>query len=302
MAETNNTTDFLSPETLVKIDNYQLLASTVVDGFMSGLHRSMYHGLGSEFLQYRAYSPGDDPKHVDWKAYSRSNKLQTKVFQEETNMNCSVILDTSSSMGYKGDRSPCTKLQYGCMLAASMLYLASKQGDNLGLFCYNSSLNEALPPSNRQGRLSEALHALHRVKAEGTSGHVHFLPYVSEAIGKRGLVIIISDFLEQENIAELLKTNGFTRHECLAFQLLDPDELDLPFDGVNRFIDSETGGTIVSAAGSVRENYQKSMNHFIETLRHNLTDIGTLYHNVRTSDSLGEMLAAYLHHRGAVYL
>ena len=131
---------YLDPSILARTSNYQLLARNVVEGFISGMHRSLYHGFGSEFVHYRNYTAGDDLKYVDWKVYARLNRFQIKVFQEETNTNCYIVLDTSKSMDYSGDSSRVTKLEYGKILAACIAYLVNRQGDNVGFYGYDTEL------------------------------------------------------------------------------------------------------------------------------------------------------------------
>ena len=138
----------LDPAILSKIDNYPLLARTVVEGFIAGLHGSLYHGFGSEFVHYRNYSPGDDLKYVDWKVYGRSDKYYVKVFQEETNTNCYIVLDSSASMGYSGADGRMTKLQYGKIIAACLAYLINRQGDNVGFYGYSDQLKCCVQPGH----------------------------------------------------------------------------------------------------------------------------------------------------------
>lgn len=295
-------TDMLSPTTLAKIDNYHLLARIVVDGYVAGMHRSLYHGFGSEFLQYRNYSPGDDLRYVDWKVYGRLDRLHTKVYQEETNFSCSIILDASASMDYQGTRAACGKFRYAAMIAACLAYLAFRQGDDVGLFVYNDKLVARVPPSRRPGHLRRIISEISRVKPENVGHHEKYLRYASEALRRRGLVFIISDFLDLEaDVPGLLRKLRFPRHDCVALQTLDADELDLPFEQTIRFLDSESGESIVTAPRHVRESYQNAVRDYLETLRKTCFDLQIDYLRMDTTRDLGAALAAYLHHRGAVY-
>lgn len=294
--------DILSPAALADVDNYQLLAKVVVEGFMAGQHRSLYHGAGSEFVQYRDYSPGDDLKYVDWKVYGRRDRLHTKVFEEETNMDCTVVLDASASMAYAGERSVCTKLRYGAMVAACLAYLASRQGDNVGLYCYADELLNALPAARPASQLQRVFAALQALRGEGTAAHEKHLPFIAESLRRRGMLILISDFLEVERqVPELLKAFRFTGKETIVVQVLDPDELDLPFEQTIRFRDSETGEQVATSPSAIRKDYQAAMNACLEALRNACHDIQADYLQATTAESLGTVLSAYLHRRGAVY-
>lgn len=294
--------EILSPAALADVDNYQLLARVVVEGFMAGQHRSLYHGAGSEFVQYRDYSPGDDLKYVDWKVFARRDRLCTKVFEEETNMDCTIVLDTSASMAYCGGRAACSKLRYAAMIAACLSYLASRQGDNIGLYCYAGRLVEAMPAARPGSRLQRIFGALQRLAPGDAASHAEFLPYVAESLRRRGMVILISDFLEaEEDVPELLKAFRFTGKETIVVQILDPDELDLPFTETIRFVDSESGERIVTSPDAVRKQYESAMTAYLERLQTACHDIQADYLLATTADSLGKVLAAYLHRRGAVF-
>lgn len=290
-------TELLSPGVLARIDDYSLLARLVVEGFISGLHRSLYQGFGSEFFQYRPYVPGDDLKYVDWKVYSRRDRLQTKVYQEETNMNCCLVLDASASMDYRGDRTACSKLRYASMAAACLAYLASRQGDRVGLYAYAEGLRAVVQPG-RGGGLRGVLAALGGLEAGGTADHRRALDFVSDQVRRRGTVVWLSDFHGVETeAATLLKRFRFAHHEGIAFQILDPDELDLPFGGTMRFVDSEAAGEIVTAPDEVREEYCRRVGEFTETIRRSCLREQVDYQFLRSDENLGNLLAAYLHRR-----
>ena len=290
--------ELLSPAALARIDDYAFLARVVVEGFVSGLHRSLYQGFGSEFFQYRSYVPGDDPKYVDWKVYGRRDKFFTKMFQEETNMNCSIILDASASMGYQGTQAPCSKLRYACMVAACLAYLTTRQGDNIGFHAYNENVVSSIAPGHRTGGLQRILTELYRIKPQGVANHGPVLNYLAENFQRRGLIVLLSDLLDAEDVLEtLLKRFRFAHHECVVFQILDQDEVDFPFARTTRFVDSETGATITTAPSLVQQSFVKSMSELINRARLMCFEQQVDYLTVRTSDNLGNMLAAYLHRR-----
>ncbi len=294
--------EILSPKTLAQIDNYLLLARVVVEGFISGLHRSVYHGFGSEFLQYRNYVPGDDLKYVDWKVFARHDRFYTKVFQEETNMNCNIVLDASASMAYQGNDTACSKYRYGAMVAACLAYLASRQGDNVGFFAYNDRLCCQVNPERRTGHLQRIATELTRVQPEAQARHAECLSYVAEAVRKRGVVIVISDFLEAPDaMAPVLQRLRCAQNDCIAVQVLDPDERNLPFGMTTRFIDSESGDQVMTYPPAVRADYQRAMESFLDRVHRMCLDLQIDHVLTDSAQELGTILAAYLHRRGAVY-
>lgn len=294
--------EILSPATLAKIDNYHLIAKIVIEGFISGIHRSVYHGIGSEFMQYRNYSPGDDLKYIDWKVLGRLDKFHTKVFQEETNFNCSVILDASSSMAYQGNRSPCSKFRYGAMFGACLAYLAARQGDNIGFFSYGGEIKSFIPPGRKEGHLNRIISEISRIKPHGMANHGAFLPHIAKSVRRKGLIVLISDFLDVgENITSLLKNLRISRNDCIVMQVLDADELDFPFRGSVRFFDSESEEHILTAPDNVRSSYVHAMDDYINRVKKACLDIRADYICADTSKDLGEILSAYLHRRGSVY-
>jgi len=290
--------ELLSPATLARIDNYSLLAKTAVEGFLAGLHRSLSHGTGGEFLQYRNYTPGDDLKYVDWKVFSRQNKFHTKVFREETNMNLSLVLDASASLDYQGSRAPCGKFRYAAMVAASLAYMASRQGDNVGLFLYHSGVVQALDPSRSPGQLQRIFGSLTRQTPTGTADHARAWNYLTGHFRSRGMVVFLSDFLDAAHtLPPLLKRIRFAHHDCLAIQVLDPDELDLPFDRSTEFIDAEGSGRIDTYPASVRTDYIRSMDAFLADLTQSMKQSQVDFLRLVTSESLAAALATYLHKR-----
>ncbi|NBD37508.1 MAG: DUF58 domain-containing protein [Verrucomicrobia bacterium] len=288
----------LDPAHLSAIANYSLMAKVAVEGFLSGLHRSLFHGFGSEFQQYRPYTPGEDPRTIDWKVYARRERLQTRLYEEETDMNCSLLVDTSASMNYKGERAVCTKFHYASMVAATLAYLASRQGDNPGLYLYSDQLHEALPPGNRTARYASIHHALARARPSGSADHRLAMDYLGHHLRGRGLVIVISDMLEAENdLPSLLARVRIRHYDVLALQILDPDEIEFPRDKAARFRDLETGRECLTSPLAVADAYDKAMSTASSKLRRGLSGSRVEYRRLSTRDSLGEALASYLHHR-----
>lgn len=289
---------YLDPRVLARIDNYALLARTVVEGFVSGLHRSLFHGFGSEFVQYRNYSPGDDLKHVDWKIYARHHRFQIKMYQEETNTNCYIVLDCSASMAYQGRRSAVSKLHYAKMLAASLAYMVSRQGDNVGFFAYNDRILEAIKPGHRHEQLYRILTALHRLEAAGACDHQSVLSYLGEAFNRRGLVVYITDCLDaDESLYKSLRLFRAAHHDCVLMHILDRDEVDFDFGGTVRFVDAESDGEIVTAPARVRERYLENLQAFLADVTRFAARNDLDYHRFISDEPLSGGLAAYLNRR-----
>ena len=291
----------LDPAHLAQLGNYALMARSAVEGFLSGMHRSLVHGIGTEFLQYRDYTPGADLKYLDWKLMARSDRLYTKVYEEETNMNLYLLLDVSASMDYQGDKAAVSKFHYACMLAACLAYMASRQGDNVGLFAYNEGLCEVIPPGHRGGQLERLLQALTRLEPTGPANHAQMLDVFGNQLRHRGIVVSISDMLECEDVLpEQLKHYRLRHCDALALQVLDPDELDLPESGVMRFRDSETGREVISWPETVRGAYKSQMSDYMAGLQTAFMRSQVDHLCLQTSESLGYALARYLHHREAM--
>lgn len=290
--------DLLNPAYLHPIQNYALLARTAVEGFLSGMHRSVLHGFGTEFVQYRNYTPGEDLKYLDWKVLARNDRLYSKVYQEETNLNCCLLVDCSASLDYQGSRAVCTKFRYALMVAACIAYLASRQGDNVGLFGYAEGLQEAVLPGHRSGQMMRVMHALTRLQAGGQANHETVLHSLARRLRQRGIVVLISDMLEEEmRLPGLLRHFRFLHCDVLAIQVLDPDERDLPQETVTRYLDSESPSEIITWPEMARSDYKAAMETYCQQLQSSLQAARIDYLPLVTSDSLGISLARYLHRR-----
>ncbi len=302
-ARTRNESAFfelLAPEDLARIDDYAFLARTVVENVLAGLHQSIRQGYGSEFFQYRSYVPGDPIKYLDWKVFARSDRFYIKRFQEETNMNVVVFLDASASMAYRGARAPCTKLRYAAMLAACVAYLARRQGDRIGLYAYAETPAIAIAPGMRGTHLRRIFSELSRLEPRGAADHAGMVEAFLQRAPRRGAVWIVSDLLESETeLPRILKSLEAAGMESVVVQVLDPDELDLPFRGPVRFVDAESRGTIVAAAEAVARDYRREMSEFMARVARITREHGADFLRAETRENLGLLLAAYLHTRSA---
>lgn len=290
--------ELLDPAYLSALSGYDLIARLAVEGYISGMHRSRFHGFGTEFLQYRAYTAGEDLRTIDWKAYARRDRLQTKVYQEETNMACHILLDASASMDYRGRRAPCTKFRYACMLASAIAYLASRQGDKVGLYIYKDTMADVVSVRQRSNRLASIYHALQRCEPSGNGDHAAALDFMGHQLGGRGIFVLISDMLEAEQqLPELLSRVRIRHFDTMALQILDPDELDFPTDEAARFVDLETGAEKITSPRAVAADFNSSALAAIEQLRRGMVDKRIDYRRFQTTESLGQALAAFLNHR-----
>ena len=193
-------TELLDPAHLSRIEDFSLLAKVVVDGAMPGIHRSLRQGRGTEFFQYRPYDPGEDLKVVDWKVYAKREELVAKTFQEDTNFNLFLVLDTSASMGYQGEAASCTKLHYASMLAACFAYLAYRQGDRVGLFAYGQEVKQWIRPKSGHAHFGRVVNALAQLQAGGVNKHEAMWDQLVGNMPGRSTVVFLSDFLEAEDI------------------------------------------------------------------------------------------------------
>jgi uncharacterized protein (DUF58 family) len=291
---------FLDPAVVARLGNLELKARTVVEGFLSGLHRSPFKGFSVEFAEYRQYIPGDDLSTIDWKVYARSDRHYVKKFEEETNLNCHVMLDISGSMAY-GSRG-ITKYQYGQCLAASLAYLMNRQRDAAGLAAFDERIVTMLPASARPGHLNAILVTLDRLEL-GTETNVSKpLHQLADSLNKRGMVVLISDLLDDpERVIRGLKHFRFRGTDVIVFHVLDPDELAFPFERATRFEDMETQDEVLAVPVVVRDHYLKAIGALIERYKRELGAAGIDYQLLTTDQPLELALLAYLSTRGRTF-
>jgi uncharacterized protein (DUF58 family) len=300
MAPSARERQFLDPAVVARLGTLELKARTVVEGFLSGLHRSPFKGFSVEFAEYRQYIPGDDLSTIDWKVYARSDRHYVKKFEEETNLNCHLMLDISGSMGY-GSRG-ITKYQYGQCLAASLAYLMNRQRDATGLAAFDERIVTMLPASARPGHLNAMLVTLDRLEL-GTHTNVSKpLHQLADSLSKRGMVVLISDLLDDpERVIRGLKHFRFRGTDVIVFHLLDPDELAFPFERATRFEDMETRHEVLAVPAVVRDHYLKAIGDLIERYKRELGAAGIDYQLLTTDQPLELALLAYLSTRGRAF-
>jgi uncharacterized protein (DUF58 family) len=289
---------FLDPAILARLGTMELKARTVVEGFVAGLHRSPYKGFSVEFAEYRQYLPGDDLSAVDWKVYARSDRHYIKRFEEETNLECQLLLDISASMGYRG-AAAMTKMEYGSVLAGALAFLMNRQRDATGLIAFDDRIRFRMPASARRGHLHALLLGLERLQPGARSNVARPLNDLAEAMLKRSLVVLISDLLDDPlPVVQGLKRLRFRGTDVLVFHVLDPDELTFPFRGSSRFRDLENGEQITAEPSAVRAQYLRELAALTTTYERELRGVGIDYVQIDTSKPLDFALVPYLAARG----
>jgi uncharacterized protein (DUF58 family) len=285
---------FLDPEIIARLGTMELKARTVVEGFLSGLHRSPFKGFSVEFAEYRQYLPGDDLSTLDWKVYARTDRHYVKKFEEETNLECHLLLDQSASMAYRGS-APMSKLEYGSVLAASLAFLMNRQRDATGLIAFDEQIRFRLPAAARPGHLHTLLLALERLEAGQRSDVGRPLHQLAEALLKRSLVVVISDLLDEpEPVIKGLRHLKFRGTDVVVFQVLDPDELTFPFKGSSKFKDVETADEVVADPARVRTEYLRELAGLTLRYDRELRGAGIDYVQLDTSQPLDFALLTYL--------
>lgn len=283
---------FLDPRVLSRISNLELLARTVVDGFINGLHRSPYLGLSLDFAEHRAYMPGDDIRRVDWRLYARTDRYFVKEFEADTNANFVILLDGSRSMSYEGTGVP--KFDYARYLAACLAYFVAEQRDRVGLAVFDEGITEWVPPSAKHRNI--LLHTLERLQpgtGQGTLGPP--LLRLADRLRRRGLTVLISDLYEDpEAILEATKPLRGRGHDLIVFHLLDPTELEFPFDQATNFEELETGERVPVVPQALRERYRTLVREHTETLAKRFTENRVEYALFNTGEPLDQALFKFL--------
>lgn len=287
---------FLHPETVGRIARLDLRARHVVEGFLSGIHRSPYFGQSVEFLQHREYAAGDDLRHVDWKVWARQDRFYIKQFEEDTNLRATLLVDVSGSMQYGS--GPMDKYEYGCTIAASLAYLLLRQQDSVGALAFDELVRAKVPQRTKRSHLNSIIQAMSAsAPREKTEMH-SVLQVAAETFPRRGLMILVSDLLvDRPSLFKglsLLRQNG---HDVLVFHVMDDDELDFAFTGPTRFEGLELPQNLACNPRALRDGYLEALEQYLAEIRHGCARDGLDYVLLRTSQSLDSALAAFLSRR-----
>jgi len=288
----------INASVLAAVDDLSLVAKAVVEGFFDGLHRSPFLGYSTEFSAYRPYVTGDNLRYVDWKVWGRTDEYYVKQFEDDTNVRCHIFLDTSASMDFgSGDTN---KFNYGRTLAAVLAFLMVRQHDAPGLIVFGAESRQAAPALSTRHHADEIFHLLTHAQAGGRTIIDQTLFQLTQTITRRGLAVVISDFLGAENACgDLLRQLHGQGQEVLVFHLMSPEELDLPYDGQLLIEDSETAEEIPIHAEAFREEYKKRVTEFCERVRKDCLKLEIDYQLLRTDSALDVAMMAYLDKRGA---
>ncbi|WP_068263802.1 DUF58 domain-containing protein [Rubripirellula obstinata] len=282
----------MRPEVTTRIRRLELTARRVVEGFLSGMHRSPYFGQSIEFLQHRQYTAGDEIRHIDWKVYARQDKLHIKQYEEETNLRLTLMVDQSASMAYgEGDSN---KYDFSASVAASLAYLALRQKDAVGLYTFDTEIQNTVQAKSNQQQLNRILSMLSSVGADGRTDLPAVTKKVAQAIPKRGLVVLISDLLGVDDLMEGLRILRSRGHDVVLFHVLHDDELDFEFAGATKFEGLESDDFLNCNPRALREGYLEALNKFLTQTKKSCGRLSIDYVGVRTSDPLDAVLAKFL--------
>jgi len=284
---------YLRPDVIARVKRFDLKAKFLIEGFFSGLHRSPFKGFSAEFSDHRKYVPGDEIKDLDWKVYARTNKYYIKRFEAETNMECHLVVDASASMGY--GTTGLTKLEYATYISAALAFLVTSQQDTVGLITFDDAIRAVLQPKSKRKHIIRILKILNDTRPGRQCKVSEQLHQVAGVIDKRGLVVVMSDLLDDpEDVLDAFAHLRYDGHDIIVFHILDEAEAKFPFADARRFEDVETGETIVTDAASVRAGYLEALGEFIETYRSELHKRHIDFFNIDTSTSFDKALMAYL--------
>jgi uncharacterized protein (DUF58 family) len=287
---------FLHPEAIKRIARLDLRARHVVEGFLSGLHRSPYFGQSIEFRQHRQYTYGDDLRYVDWKVWAKQDRYYVKQFEEDTNLRCTLLCDVSGSMQYGG--GPMNKYEYGCTVAVSLAYLLLRQQDAVGCVAFDDAARMTVPLRTKRNHLDSIIQALELSSPRQKTDLYQTLRNVAESSPRRGLMVLVSDLLVDRpglfRGLRLLRSRG---HDVMVFHVMDDDELDFPFNGPTRFEGLELPEQLRCNPRALREGYLKALGVYLEEVRRGCSRHNVDYALLRTSQPLDAALSAYLSNR-----
>jgi len=293
---TQDSRKFLQPEAISRIARLELQARNVVEGFLSGLHRSPYFGQSVEFVQHREYVAGDDPRRIDWKVWSKTDKYYIKQYEEDTNLRSTILVDVSESMQF--GTQALNKYEYACAIAACLAYLLLRQQDSVGLITFDEAVRSIVPPRSKRNHLHAILAALDTQKPAQKSDMYGVLRKVADEQSQRGMIIVVSDlFADRENLFKGLKLLRHRGHDVLVLHVMDDEELDFNYTGTTKFEGLEAMGELVCDPRSLRDGYLKAVQTFLDELRRGCARQTIDFQTIRTSANLDAALGHYLNHR-----
>lgn len=291
---------FLHPQTIARITRLDLRARQVVEGFISGMHRSPFFGHSVEFVQHRDYTAGDDIRHLDWKVWSKTDKFYIKQYEEETNLRAHLVVDVSASMHYGSGAM--NKYEYGCTIAACLAYLLLRQQDACGCMTFDEQVRQVIPARSHQNHIDAVIKAMHVSKPRDKTDIEKVLRRVAENAPGRGLVILISDLLvPREPLFRGLEMLRHNRHDVMVFHVMDHEELTFPFTGTTRFEGMEELEQVICDPRALRDGYIEALEEYLVEVRRGCSRKGIDYMLVHTQEYLDAVLAKFLHQRMALF-
>jgi len=306
MSQAPQTTDYrkyLNPRTLARISGLDLRARLIVEGLMTGMHRSPYQGASVEFAQHRPYVFGDDIRHVDWKVLGKTDRVYLKQYIEETNLHLICVVDASESMGYgtiESDGKTWTKYDHATAIAASLSYMAIQQQDSVGLAVFDNQLKKYLKPSNSPAQWKTITHELTLVPRTAKTGTGHVLDQLAEKLTHRSLIVVLSDFFDDiEGIKKGLTHLRYKKHEMMVFQVLDPMEVEFPFEDVTLFKGLEGLGELLTEPRALREGYLEQLNQFTDQMKKLCRGMHVDFQRMNSGEPLDVALSSFLATRSA---
>ncbi|QDT94883.1 DUF58 domain-containing protein [Gimesia aquarii] len=289
---------YLDPQTLAKVQNLDLAARQIVEGYVSGSHKSPFHGFSAEFAQHREYATGDDLRYVDWKVFAKSDRYYLKQYEAETNFTCYILLDCSESMRYRSENAALSKWEYARLVAAALSYVVIKQQDAAGLCTMNDRVLEFLRPSSQPNHLKQIYHTMEHTEPAGESGLGNVFHELAERITRRSLIIVISDLFDDVDKVMLgLKHFRHRKHDVSLLQVIDPAEQDFPFQEPVLFRGLENLPEQMAEPRSLKKAYQAEFEKFLNSVQRGCRDLKMDYALIRTDQQLDVALSAFLSNR-----
>lgn len=287
---------YLTPQTVAKISNLELVARLVVEGFVAGLHKSPYHGFNVEFAEHRQYNPGDEIRYIDWRVWGKRDKYYVKQFEEETNLKCYILLDKSASMGYSS--GGVSKLMYGVYLTSALSYLMLNQRDSVGLVTFDKDIKTYLPPRCQPAYLKEILNSTYNIKPGEKTDLNFVLHRLADKIKRRALILVISDFMDDTNrVITGLKHLRHKKHEVIVFHVMDVQEKEFDFNKPLEFVDLESNDVLKTDPVRVRASYCQMVEKFIRDFKYRCGESFIDYSLLLTSTPFDVALSSYLARR-----
>jgi uncharacterized protein (DUF58 family) len=305
MAEaTADVRKYLDPRTLAKVGSIDLRARLIVEGLMNGMHRSPYQGISVEFAQHRPYVAGDDIRHVDWKVFGKTDKIYLKQYLEETNLHLICVVDASESMGYGSVTAPTgelwTKYDHATAIAAALAYMAIQQQDSVGLAIFDQALARYFKPSNAPAQWKMVVNELQLVPKWNKTNTGKILDQLAEKLHHRSLIVLLSDFFDDiDNLKKGLRHLRYKKHEVMAFQILDPTELEFPFEDTTLFKGLEELGEMLTEPRALREGYLEQLNNHTADLQKLCRGMHIDFTRMNSGEPLDTALSGFLATRAA---